>query len=132
MQENENVYEPDEEFSDEDFTAIDALIEELKSLPKTEKVSIPNLRRIEQMQYAYAMIRRVLAETNCNAVISVGRLQSDMNMGIIDVEGVSIDIIDMEGFARVAEFSSNMEVIPLKANKVRMSYAFYGLMTIIG
>lgn len=116
----------DWEFREEDFAGVDALIEHLKSLPRAT-VYWKNTQRVQQMRFSYAMLNRILRETSSDASIKCGQDEFDASVGFVTVEGADISITDMEGFARAVEFANNSEVIPLKANKVRMSLMFYGL-----
>lgn len=117
-----------EEFNDADFAEIDALIEYLKTLPRNE-VSILNYPRVQQMRFSCAMIKKVLRETNSEAKVECKQHEFDANVGVVRVEGVSLDIVDIEGFSRASEFASNTEIYPLKANKVRLTFTFHGLLT---
>lgn len=117
----------DVEFDDEDFAEIDALIEYLNTLPRNE-VSILNYRRIQQMRFSCAMIKRVLRETHSDAKIVCRQHELDPNVGVVRVEGASINILNIEGFSRASEFASNTEIYPLKANKVRLTFTFHGLL----
>ena len=135
MQENENVYEPDsedEEFKDEDFAAIDALIEQIRAVPASESVSVLDTRRAEQMKYAYATIKRILSETKSIAKVTCGQNEFNPSVGFVKVEGISLEITDMEGFSTVAEFADVTEIIPLVKNRVRMEFTFRRLLKTIG
>lgn len=127
MQDFENSFDT-EGFNDEDFAEIDKLIEFLNSLPRTE-VSILNQQRVQQMRFACAMIKRVLRETNSDSKIECKQHEFDPNVGVVRVEGISLDIVDIEGFSRASEFANNTEIYPLKADKVRMTFTFHGLLT---
>lgn len=127
MQDFENDFDA-EGFEDEDFAEIDNLIELLNSLPRTE-VSVLNQWRVQQMRFACAMIKRVLRETSSGAGIECKQHEFDPNVGVVRVEGVSLNIADIEGFSRAAEFADNTEIYPLEANKVRMTFTFHGLLT---
>ena len=116
-----------EDFESEDFSEIDAFIEFLRKLPRRE-VQIINPARIAQFRFAGAMARKVLREAGCNAKVVCRQSKHMPSIGVIDVEGNSIDILDIEGFSRVGEFANNVEVYPLTNGKVRMSYSFYRLM----
>ena len=113
---------------DEVFAEFDALIAMLNSLPRPS-VTMLNQGRVEEMKFAADMIRHTLKETGSEAHIECKQHELDPGIGIITVEGIELTFVDMEGFARAAEFASNFEVYPLVQNKVRMAYAFYGLVT---
>lgn len=116
-----------ESFDADDFLEIDALIEYLRELPRRE-VQIINPARVMQFRFAGAMAKKVLRDTKCNAKIKCHQDECMPSVGVIDIEGDSIDIVDIEGFSRVGEFANNVEVYPLTNGKVRMSYSFYRLM----
>lgn len=127
MEDFEKCFES-EGFNDADFAEIDALIAYLKTLPRNE-VSILNYPRVQQMRFSCAMIKKVLRETSSEAKVECKRHEFDANVGVVRVEGVSLDIVDIEGFSRASEFASNTEIYPLKENKVRMTFTFHGLLT---
>ena len=123
-------YEKDyaeENFSDEDFAEIDALIKRLQAASKPE-VAVLNPNRVEQVRFAAAMIKKVLRETGSDATIECKQHEFEYGVGVLRVEGMSIDIADIEGFSRAAEFASNTEIYPLEANKVRMAFTFHGML----
>lgn len=122
---DESIFE-DEDFCDEDFAEIDALIEELNSLPRLP-VSILNLHRVHQMRFSCAMMKRILRETNSRAWVECKQHEHNCNVGVVRIEGVELSVTDMEGFARAAEFASNTEVYPLKDNSVRLTFTFHDL-----
>lgn len=114
-------------FDDEALAGIDNLIKFLNTLPRAG-VSVLNQQRVEQISFAHAMMKRVLRETNCDAKISCAPHEFEPAVGVITIEGASIDVLNFEEFARAAEFASSTEIYPLAANKVRMSFTFHGLL----
>lgn len=116
-----------EEFLDEDFAEVDALIEFLQKLPRRE-VHVINLPRVKQFRFAGAMIKKVLRETGCSAKVVCKHHEHNPTAGVIRIEGKTIDILDIEGYSMVGEFASNVEAFPLTNGNVRMAYMFYGLM----
>ena len=117
----------DQDFEDEDFAEIDSLIEYLETLSRPE-VLLLNPSRVEQLRFSTAMIKRVLRETGSNAQIECKPHEFEPSVGVVRVEGVALEIKDLDGFARAAEFASNTEVYPLANNKVRMTLTFHGLL----
>lgn len=126
MKDFENVFN-EEEFLEEDFSEVDALIEAISHYPRAE-VSIVNPYRAQALRFSAAMMKKVLRDTGSNASIVCKVHEQFPSIGVIRVEGVSIDILDIEGFSRAAEFASNTEIYPLKGNKVRMTFTFHGLL----
>ena len=116
-----------EEFNDEDFVEIDALIEYLNTLPRHEVFMLNNLR-VLQMRFACATIKKVLRETRSAAKIECKQHEFDPNVGVVRVEGASLNVVDIEGFVRASEFASNTEIYPLSTNKVRMTFTFHGML----
>ena len=125
MDDFEKVFE-EEEFLEEDFAEVDALIEAISKYPKAE-VSITNPYRMQALRFSAAMMKKVLRDTQSDATIVCRTHEAFPSIGDVRVEGVSIDILDIEGFCRAAEFASNTEVYPLKGNKVRLTFTFHGL-----
>lgn len=112
--------------SEEDFSEVDRLIEYLKTLPKSE-MFVSNPIRVEQMRFAAGMMKRVLRETGSKAKFECKQHEFNPTMGVVRIEGASLDILDIEGFSRAAEFASNTEIYPLSKNAVRMTFTFQGL-----
>ena len=125
MQEFEGLYE--EQFDNEDFAEVDALIEYLQSLPRYE-VSILNPVRVQQLRFSGAMIKRILRQTGSKTKVECGQHELEPDVGVVRVEGVTLDIADMEGFSKAIYFADSTEIYPLKNNKVRMALAFHGLL----
>ena len=118
----------DGEFDSEDFAEVDALIEYLQSLPRPE-VSILNPLRVQQLRFSGAMIKRVLRRSGCKAKIVCKQHEFEPSVGVVRVEGVPLEITDMDGFAKAAYFANNTEILPLENGKVKMSFTFHGLLT---
>ena len=113
-------------FEDEDLQAVDALIAYLKELPRAE-VTMVNPHRVEQMRFSAAMMKKVLRETGSEARFECKQHESFSSVGVVRIEGAALNIIDIEGFSRAAEFASNTEIYPLNNGKVRMTFTFHGL-----
>ena len=122
---DESIFDS-EDFYDEDFAEVDALIEYLQSLPRAP-ILILNPMRLQQMRFSAAMLNKLLRETGNTANIECKQHEAEFSAGVIRVESFDISIVDMEGFARAAEFASNIEIYPLAENKIRMALMFYGL-----
>jgi len=117
-----------DEFSVEDLEEVDAFIECLKEMPRSE-VLILNPHRVNQMRFSCAAIKKAMREHNRRAKFVCKQSDIESSMGYVDVEAEDIGIEDTEWFARAAEFASNTEIYPLKANKIRMTFTFHGLLT---
>lgn len=114
------------EFEENDLSAIDALIAYLNELPRSE-VNVLNPQRVEQMRFSAAMMKKVLRETDSDASFECKQHEGFSSVGVVRIEGAALNIIDIEGFSRAAEFASNTEIYPLKNGKVRMTFTFHGL-----
>lgn len=126
MRETEEFDE--EQFEDEDFAEVDALIEYLQSLPRHE-VSILNPDRVQQLRFSGAMMKKILRQTGSKAKIECRQHEFEPNVGVVRIEGVDLDIADMDGFNKAAQFADNTEIYPLRENKVRMTFTFHNLLT---
>lgn len=126
MRETEEFDE--EQFEDEDFAEVDALIEYLQSLPRHE-VSILNPDRVQQLRFSGAMMKKILRQTGSKAKIECRQHEFEPNVGVVRIEGVALDIADMDGFNKAAQFADNTEIYPLRENKVRMTFTFHNLLT---
>lgn len=112
---------------DEIFSEFDAFVESLAEL-RAESVSIVNCPKVQAMQFACAAIKKVLAESGCDAKVVCKQSELAPDVGMVCVEGKEIDIRNMEWFCRAAEFADNTEVYPLKNNRVRMTFGFNKLL----
>jgi len=123
----DDYLDEEDEYLDEDYEEIDAFIEYLESHPKAE-FSILNLNKLQAMRFCAGMMKKLLREAEIeDADLTCGQSEFNHSIGFVQVEGVSISIKDMEGYSRAAEFASNVEIYPLKANKIRMTFTFHGL-----
>jgi hypothetical protein len=73
-------------------------------------------------------LRKIFKESRCDAKISIGEFENAPEHGYVRIEGMSIHILDMEGFARACEFSDNVDIYPMAANKVRVDITFYNML----
>lgn len=117
----------EEEFNDEDFATIDALIECIKELPRHETFVI-NPIRIKQMRYASAIIKRCLRNADCNATVECKQQEFDSTTGVIRIEGVSIEIMGASDFATAIGLATNSEIYPLTNGHVKMALTFQDIL----
>ncbi len=90
-----------------------------------EKPAVLNPVKIQQMQFAYGVIKYLAKNTDARVTYALN--EPFKSMGSISVEGVNLTFTNSEWFARVAEFASNTEIYPLTNGKVRMTLTFHGL-----
>lgn len=90
-----------------------------------EKPAVLNPIKIQQMQFAYGVIKYLTRNTD--AKLSYALNEPFKSMGSISVEGKTLTFMNSEWFARACEFASNTEVYPLANGKVRMTLTFHGL-----
>lgn len=107
--------------------SFDEFIEYLKSLPDANKVSILNQARVEQMEFVYRIIKKVLISSGCDAKVICKQSEFSPSRGVVEVEGINIELADGKWFSRAAEFANNIEVYPLSDNRVRMTFMFKNL-----
>lgn len=105
-----------EGFEKEDFAEVDALIEYLNNLPRNE-VSILNYPRVQQLRFSCAMIKKVLRDTKCNAKVECKQHEFTPSVGVVRVEGVSLDIVDIEGFQGQQSLQQTRRFIRLRRTK---------------
>lgn len=104
--------------------ALDAITE---AIQKDEgKTTIVNVMRYEQMQFAYAVLKRI-AESMPDIAISYELYKPFKSMGHISLEGETLEIHDKKWFSRAAEFADNIEIYPLAKNRVRLTFTFHGI-----
>lgn len=120
---------PEIHFSSDDELeqAMDEIINSIKDkiLEEESKITILNLQRTKQFEFAYAALQYIMR----GEAVKISRKEYEpfKTMGSITVEGKILEFYNPEWFARVAEFADNTEVYPLTKNAVRMTFTFHGL-----
>lgn len=104
--------------------ALDVITEAIQK--DEEKTTIVSVRRFEQMQFAYAVLKRI-AERTPGVSISYELYKPFKSMGYITLEGETLEVHDRKWFSRAAEFADNIEVYPLAKNRVRLTMTFHGI-----
>ena len=94
-------------------------------MEEEERVSVLSPIKIQQMQFAYGVLKSLTKETG--AKLSYALNEPFKSMGSISVEGKNLSFANAEWFARAAEFASNTEIYPLSSGKVRLTMTFHGL-----
>lgn len=89
------------------------------------KPSVLNPIKIQQMQFAYGVLKYLTKNTGAKLTYALN--EPFKSMGSISVEGSNLSFTNSEWFARAAEFASNTEVYPLTSGNVRMTLTFHGL-----
>lgn len=90
-----------------------------------EKPAVLNPIKIQQMQFAYGVIKYLTKNTD--AKLSYALNEPFKSMGSITTEGQNLSFANSEWFARACEFASNTEIYPLTNGHVRMTLTFHGL-----
>ena len=125
-------YYDDDDFFEEEFAHVDALIEaigyELDALEGLATLYITNPVRVSMMRFCCLAMKRAMRGSTKDVNFIVGRSKLEPSMGYVDIEGAPLTIRDTEWFARAAEFADNTEIYPLKDNRVRMTFTFHGLL----
>ena len=110
---------------------MDEIVESLR--PRIEeddkKTALLNEYRLRQIEFTYLVMRRLTRDTD--AVVSYKLHEPFKTMGVVSVEGDSLEFDDPKWFSRAAEFASNVEIYPLVNGKVRLTFTFHGLTTLI-
>lgn len=88
-----------------------------------------NPARLEQMQLSYALLKYMAGRTG--AQVSYKLCEPFRSMGSITMEGENLTFWDAKYFNRIMQVADNMEVYPLKKNRVRLSFTFYHMTTIV-
>ena len=94
-------------------------------LEEESKPAILNPIKIQQMQFAYGVLKYLTKNTGAKLTYALN--EPFKSMGSISVEGKNLSFTNSEWFARAAEFASNTEVYPLTSGKVMMTLTFHGL-----
>lgn len=89
-------------------------------------ICMTNLSRLQQMQLAYAVLKRMKA--GADGV----KLSNELNkpfrsMGSITLEGKMLEFVNPKLFTFVAGLANNTEVYPLLKNGVRLTFTFHDL-----
>lgn len=101
-----------------------------KSLEKDDsRLAIINPVKLQQIQFAYAVLKYITEGKDVQ--VSYKLHEPFKTMGSVTVEGKILAFDTPEWFSRIAEFASSTEVYPLAKNKVRMTFTFHGLTTLV-
>lgn len=112
-----------EEFDDEDFAEVDALIEQMKSLPRNE-VYILNPEAVRRISIASAIVKNGIRveEESLNFVCKRDDLAPDI--GFIEMETADIDFCHKQWFLRAFQYADDVEIYPLLNHKTRVTLGF--------
>lgn len=106
---------------------LDGIIESIgDQIMQDEKTpGILNLTRMQQMQFSYTVLKKLCK----NGDMTVRCIQNEpfKSMGSIFVEGDSLSFLDCKWLSRAVEFADNVEIYPLKDEKVCMVLTFHNL-----
>lgn len=124
---NKNDFEIEFHSDEEVWEMIDNVVVTIGEAAMVDeaKPSILNPIKIQQMQFAYGVLKYLTKETDAKLTYLLN--EPFKSMGSISIEGKSLSFTNSEWFARAAEFASNTEVYPLTNGKVRMTLTFHGL-----
>lgn len=124
---NKNDFEIEFHSDEEVWEMIDNVVVTIGEAAMVDeaKPSILNPIKIQQMQFAYGVLKYLTKETDAKLTYLLN--EPFKSMGSISIEGKTISFTNSEWFARAAEFASNTEVYPLTNGKVRMTLTFHGL-----
>ena len=120
---------------DSDFMSEEEYEKSVKNFVQQIKIKgdkskyIDNVVRLEQMKFAYATLKKITKGKNVK--ISYSLFEHSKTSGSITIVGDVIEIDRSEWFARAAEFSSNIEVLPLANGQMEINFMFYGLATLV-
>ena len=118
----------DEEIEEQMNEMLDAFVDAVggeEILEEDNKAAIINPFRLEQLKFAYMVLRYITKGQN--VTVSYKLHEPFKSMGSVSVEGRQLIFDKPEWFARVAEFASNTEIYPLAKQAVRMTFTFHGL-----
>lgn len=124
MDKFKNVQEPDWR---EEYPEVDALIEYLKSLP-CHSTYILNTLRVQEVQFAYAVIAKLLKDIGSDARIECKQHEFNANVAVIRVECDALEFATTKNFSRATELATNLEIYPLTNGYIRMTLTFHGLL----
>lgn len=124
---NKNDFEIEFHSDEEVWEMIDNVVVTIGEAAMVDeaKPSILNPIKIQQMQFAYGVLKYLTKETDAKLTYLLN--EPFKSMGSISIEGKTLSFTNSEWFARAAEFASNTEVYPLTNGKVRMTLTFHGL-----
>lgn len=117
----------DDELDVETLETFDALVDYLGSFEIDGACATINPQKVMEMKFACAAMKRALDASNSNARFVCKQSDLEPAMGYIDVEDVSLEIVNSKWFGMAAEFADNTEIYPLKEDKVRLTFTFYDL-----
>lgn len=107
--------------------ALDSFVKRLaKDIEEDEKgPGITNTTRVEQMEVAFATLKRVTHGQQ--VTVSYKLNQPYKSMGSITVEGQMIEFHTPGLFTKIASLANSTDIYPLVNGNVRISFTFHGL-----
>lgn len=109
-------------------SSFDSLVQELAAVIEEgeNRPAMVSSVKYKQMEFVEACMRYLTKGTNATVTTEVNT--PFKSMGSVTVEAESLAFLEPIWFARAAEFASNAEIYPLVENRVRLQFAFYGLL----
>ena len=106
---------------------LDEIVEIIgEQILQDEKIpGILNLTRVQQMQFSYAVLKKLCKDEG----MTVRYIQNEpfQSMGSIFVEGDSLEFGDCKWLGKALEFADNVEIYPILNERVRMTLTFHKL-----
>lgn len=78
-----------------------------------------------KMSNCERLLERILDDAGCEAEVYRTQTHPLSTYGAINVEGITVEVLNTGIFARAADSCDNVEVYALANGKVRLSYCFY-------
>lgn len=115
----------------DEFPAIDIIIEGLREELSKDRTLIANLVRLKEMQKAYMVFQKIILSTTPDAKIKCGIDKLLSRNGFIEVETDEIIIKSISEFIHSIKNVSNIEVYPLKNGNIKLTATFQDIMVVL-
>lgn len=101
-------------------------IEQIREDAKHQELeTMTNIEVARKMLNCQRILKRILDDAGCEAEVDYAKTHPLSTYGAINVEGVTVEVLNTGIFARAADSCDNVEVYALANGKVRLSYCFY-------
>ncbi len=94
-------------------------------IPKDGDIAVLDPQAMKQFATVYNVVKSSIK--NKGVKITYGINEPYVGSGFIRIEGTKIEITNTKVFSKAAKLASNFEVYPLVNGKLRMAFAFSGL-----
>lgn len=119
-----------DETDEAQFAEFDKLIEHIRGLP-AHGLSMLNIERVRDVKATYGIVKKAMLDAGCDANVKFGYGGLTESFAYVEIEGNSVQFMDMESLSMAAKLANNIEVYTLVNGNVRMTFGFNDLLILL-